>query len=926
MDIKQQRTAAESFAMKWAGRGYEKGDTAPFWIEFLRECLGVTDPDSIARFEKRTDAGFPDVTIFDAGIIIEQKSIGINLDKPELRQNRQVTPYGQALSYAQSLPPSQQPRFIITSNFQTFRLYDRELDQSGETFTQVELEELPEQIHLFNFIIDPKNSRIERERKVSIEAGALIGELHHELLGEYIDPESATSQHSLNVLCVRLVFLLFAEDSGIFGRKNILLEYLMDYSADQTRKALVDLFEVLNTPEDLRDPYLPEKLKAFPYVNGGLFKEVVEIPNFTNDIRYLLLFKLSQQTDWSGISPTVFGSVFESTLNPDTRTSGGMHYTSVENIHKVIDPLFLDKLTEELDDILASGVSEKTMIQKLRDYQDKLSGLSFLDPACGSGNFLTETYICLRRLENRSLMYLQVGQSVFGFAGITDIKVSLAQFSGIEINDFAVRVANTALWIAELQANIESETVIQRGIQDLPLSDSVNIVLANALRIDWNEVLPAEKCSYVMGNPPFQGARVMNNQQKQEIVAAFDGAKNAGNIDYVAGWYMKAAKYINGSEVECAFVSTNSICQGEQVANIWEPIKRLGVSISFAHRTFRWTNKADRIAHVFVVIVGFSQVKKQQLVLYSYETPDSLPTLSKPNNINTYLIDAPDVFIYNRSEPISDVPEMRIGNKPIDDGNYLFSVEEKAWFLQREPAADKFFHPWLGSDEFINNKERYVLWLGNATAKDLKKMPLSRERIRKVRNFRLASNSAPTQKLADKPMHFHVESMPEVKSLLIPRHSSERRKYIPIGFINPNTFAGDSNLLIPNATLYHFGILTSLFHNAWMRVVAGRLKSDYRYSAGVVYNNFIWPNPTDAQKAAIEELAQIILDTRSNYSDSTLAEMYDPDNDYLFSDLIAAHKALDKAVEQAYGVDFNGNEEKIVTFLFNLYSELTAEM
>jgi hypothetical protein len=534
--MRQQRAAAAAFAEKWAGRGYEKGDTAPFWLEFLHECLGVADPDSLARFEKRTDAGFPDVTIADTGVIIEQKSLGVDLDRPETRQRRQVTPYEQALSYAQSLPPSQSPRFIVTCNFETFRIYDREADQSGKAFTQVELAELPEQVHLFGFMADPANSRTERERKVSVEAGALIGELHRRLQAQYPDPEGAESRHSLNVLCVRLVFLLFAEDAGLLGRRDFLYDYLREVPAGKGmfRRALLDLFDVLDTPVEERGLYPGDALAGFPHINGGLFAERIEVPVFTDDIKNHLLQKTSLGFDWSAISPVVFGGVFESTLNPETRAGGGMHYTSVENIHKVIGSLFLDALEEELDGIVAAGLPEKACAQRLRGFQDKLASLRFLDPACGSGNVLTETYLCLRRLENRALMRLHGGQGTLDLGDGCAVKVGLSQFYGIEVNDFAVRVAATALWIAELQANRESEGVTHRAIEDFPLKDSANIVLANALTTNWNDILPAERCSYVMGNPPFQGYSTMSRQQAAEMLAVFEGARGAGTLDYVA--------------------------------------------------------------------------------------------------------------------------------------------------------------------------------------------------------------------------------------------------------------------------------------------------------------------------------------------------------------------------------------------------------
>jgi len=595
-----------------------------------------------------------------------------------------------------------------------------------------------------------------------------------------------------------------------------------------------------------------------------------------------------------------------------------MHYTSVENIHKVINPLFLDQLEDEYEGIITGGFSERTTIAMLRSFQEKLASLNFIDPACGSGNFLTETYICLRRLENRLLMRLQGNQSALGFEGLV-AKVSISQFHGIEINDFAVSVATTALWIAEMQANMESEGVIQHSIESLPLTDSANIVLGNALNIDWNDVLPAAQCSYVMGNPPFIGARNQSNEQKAELMRLFTDAKNAGDIDYVAGWYIKAADYMT-ADCRAAFVSTNSITQGVQVANVWSPLFDRGIAIDFAHRTFRWTQKGTTTAHVFVVIIGFSLGGAGERLLFDYATPDSLPQLSHPNHINAYLQDAPNIFIYSRKAPICDVPKMGIGNKPIDGGHYLFTDEEKNEFLAKEPGAARFFHGWLGSDEFINGRQRWVLWLGEASRADLQNLPLCRARVEAVKTFRLESKSAPTRKLAERPTRFHVENMPEGTSVLVPEVSSERRFYIPIGFIEPETFCSNLVRLIPNATLYHFGVLTSQVHNAWMRVVTGRLEARYRYSAELVYNNFPWPETDEVQREQISNLAQAVLDARALYPELTLADLYDPD--YMPDPLRQAHKALDRAVEQAYSLRSSGDEQQIVSHLFELHAQM----
>ena len=636
-----------------------------------------------------------------------------------------------------------------------------------------------------------------------------------------------------------------------------------------------------------------------------------------------LLLNASRGFDWRHISPTIFGAVFESTLNPETRRAGGMHYTSIENIHKVIDPLFLDDLKKELAEIEGEKVERKRLFA-LREFQQKLASLNIFDPACGSGNFLTESYIQLRRLENRVLESIQgEGQASMGFEGDLDpVKVSITQFYGIEINDFAVSVAKAALWIAESQMLTETQDVVSRYIDYFPLTTNAHIVAGNALRTAWGGVLPANECSYIIGNPPFYGARMQSKEQKAEIQEVFHGAKNSGNIDYVAGWYMKAAEYMADYPICAAFVSTNSICQGEQVANIWEPIFRLGFHIDFAFDTFRWRNEANDQAHVFVVIVGFSKQLKGKR-LFHHASPDEEPIFKAPQNINAYLKDAPDVFVWNRSKPLCDVPKIGIGSQPIDNGNYLFDEVGMQDFLVKEPGAKRFVHPWLGSQEFINGKKRYVLWLGEATESDLDRLPLSRERINAVREYRAQSSRAQTKKAAETPNHFGTELIASSTSVLIPKVSSERRRYIPMGFIEPDVFCSDLVFLIPNATLYQYGVLQSQFHNAWMRTVAGRLKSDYRYSGGVVYNNFVWPEPAAEQRQAIEEAAQMILDVREAHQGKTLAELYDPDK--MPSDLRAAHQNLDRAVEEAYGVDFNGDEEKIVAHLFKLYAESTED-
>ena len=714
------------------------------------------------------------------------------------------------------------------------------------------------------------------------------------------------------MLCVRLVFCLYAEDAGIFGKRDIFHDYLAHYQTEDMREALVKLFEVLNTPTEKRSKYLKAELAAFPYTNGGLFAEEIEIPPFTDELRNTLLEHASLDFDWSEISPTIFGGVFESTLNPETRRSGGMHYTSIENIHKVIDPLFYDELQKAYQICMEETNIKKRMLQ-LHGLQDKIAGLHFLDPACGSGNFLTETYLSLRRLENEIIKQIYSVEQLDAFKN--PIKVNIHQFYGIEINDFAVTVATTALWISEAQMIAETEKIIHHDIDFLPLKSYANIYEGNSLRIDWEEVCLKHKLDYIIGNPPFVGARFMNENQKADLIAIFgEKWKNVGNIDYVGAWYKRACDYMKDSNIEAALVSTNSISQGEQVANLWQPLFAGGIRINFAHRTFRWDSEAKLKAHVHVVVIGFSYKEHKQKYLFDKGQKIGVA------NINAYLCDAPNTFVCSRSKAICDVPKIGIGNKPIDGGNYLFEKEEMENFIKREPKSAQYFHPWYGSVEFIHQKPRYCLWLGDCSPKEIKEMPLCYERVENVRQARLASRNAGTRQLADTPTRFHVENMPDSSSIIIPKVSSEKRKYVPMGFIHKGTLASDLVFLIPNASLYHFGILESNVHMAWMRAVCGRLKSDYRYSKDVVYNNFPWPSPTPEQQAKIEAAAQAILDARAFYPDSSLADLYDPI--LMPKELLLAHRENDRAVMQAYGFSTKMVESECVATLIKLHADL----
>ena len=912
----EQKAAAKHFAEYWAGKGYEKGESQPFWLSLLRDVFGVEHPEEYISFEDQVHldhTSFIDGYIAESKVLVEQKGINKGLTSA-IRQSdgSLLTPFQQAKRYITELPLSKHPRWVVTCNFKSFLVYDMERP-NGEP-EEILLENLPTEYYRLSFLIDSKNVSLQREMEVSIAAGEIVGLLYDAFAKQYVDPESERAMKSLNVLCVRLVFCLYAEDAGIFGRRGMFHDYMAQFDARHSRTAIIDLFRVLDQKPENRDPYLDPDLAAFPYVNGGLFaNEDIEIPHFTDEIRTLLLEKASANFNWSEISPTIFGAVFESTLNPETRRSGGMHYTSIENIHKVIDPLFMNELNKEFEEISSIAV-ERTREKKLKDFQTKLSKLTFFDPACGSGNFLTETYLSLRRLENEVISLLHKGQIVMDLGN--PIQVSISQFYGIEINDFAVTVAKTALWIAESQMMKETEDVVHMSLDFLPLKTNAYIVEGNALRMDWESVVPKAQLNYIMGNPPFIGARLMSPTQKADINLIFNGWKNAGNLDYVCCWHKKAADLMQGTEIRSALVSTNSVSQGESVANLWKPLFQLGVHIDFAYRTFRWDSEASSKAHVHCVIIGFSIApNKNKKFLYTGDRAQIV------QNINGYLLDADNVFVESRSKPICDVPEIGIGNKPIDGGNYLFTKEEMEQFINDEPQSQQYFKPWYGSQEFINRCPRYCLWLGDCSPNELRKMPACMRRVEAVREMRLSSKSAGTVKLADKPTRFHVENMPTGTYVVIPEVSSERRKYIPMGFMTPDILCSNLVKIVPDATLYHFGILTSNVHMAWMRAVCGRLKSDYRYSKDIVYNNFPWPTPTEAQKAKIEQTAQAILDARAMYPDCSLADLYDEVT--MPPELRRAHQANDKAVMQAYGFWGKLNTETAcVAELMKIYKEL----
>ena len=918
----QRRAAAAKFAERWKNRGYEKGESQIFWITLLENIFGVEDVDNFIKFEEQVkldQTSFIDGVIPSTHVLIEQKSIQKSLRAP-IRQSDGVslTPFQQAKRYSAELPYSQRPRWIVTCNFKEFLIYDMERP-TGEPESLL-LENLEAEYYRLNFLVDTGDENIQKEMEISLQAGEIVGVLYDALLKEYKNPDSPETLKSLNALCVRLVFCLYAESAPNVFRHNQFHDYLNAHRAD-ARIALIRLFQVLdqNPKKGERDPYLEEDLNAFPYVNGGLFAdENIEIPRLNDEIIDLILQKASENFNWSQISPTIFGAVFESTLNPETRRGGGMHYTSIENIHKVIDPLFLNALKAELDEIKTIAV-ERTRDAKLRNFQKKLASLKFLDPACGSGNFLTETYLSLRRLENDVIALLNRNQIIMDFGNL--IQVSISQFYGIEINDFAVTVARTALWIAESQMMKETEDVVHMSLEFLPLKTAAHIIEGNALRLDWEKIVPKYELNYIMSNPPFVGARLMNAEQKNDVNAIFDGWKNAGNLDYVSCWYKKTADLILHTQIRAALVSTNSITQGEAVANLWKPLMENGVHIDFAHRTFQWDSEAKIKAHVHCVIVGFSiYPNSAQKLIYS----DNRPQIAQ--NINAYLVDGENIFIESRKKPLCRVPEITKGCQPTDGGNLIIEDSELDEFLRNEPNAKPYIKRLVGAKEFINNQKRWCLWLVDVSPAELRKMPLVMRRIEKVREMRLKSSDAGTRKLADTPTTFRETYNPDT-FIIIPSVSSERRKYIPLGFLTKDTISTNLNLIIPNATLYHFGVLISNVHMAWMRAVCGRLEMRYRYSKDIVYNNFPWPNPTDTQKMKIERTAQAILDARNLYPDSSLADLYDELT--MPPELRKAHQENDKAVMSAYGFDNKHpaykSESACVAELMKMYRKLTEK-
>jgi type I restriction-modification system DNA methylase subunit len=921
MSNKEKRLKAKSFLKFWEGKGYEKGQSQSFWLSLLGDVLGVKNAGQIINFEEQVkldNTSFIDGHISETNVLIEQKSINKDLRKPIKQSDGSLlTPFQQAKRYSSELAYSDRPRWIVVSNFKEFFIYDME-KPLGEPEI-ILLKNLDKEYYRLEFLVSVENSNLKKEMEVSIKAGELVGVLYDLILKQYLDPTNEDNLKNLNKLCVRLVFCLYAEDAGLFGVRNMFHDYLKQFSTKNVRGALINLFKVLDTKIEERDPYMEESLAAFPYVNGGLFSdENVVIPQFTDEIVSTLLANASEDFDWSEISPTIFGAVFESTLNQETRREGGMHYTSIKNIHKVIDPLFLDGFKKDLEEI-KSLKSVKVIEKRLLILQEQLASLNIFDPACGSGNFLTESYLSLRRMENEIILLYANGQQYMGFKEEFDklIHVSIKQFYGIEINDFAVTVAKTALWIAESQMLKETEIIIDTELDFLPLKSYSNILEANALRVAWEDVISPSDTNYIIGNPPFVGSKFMSKNQKADMKVVFEGLKKFGSLDYVTAWYWKASKYIENTSIRVAFVSTNSITQGEQPAIFFEPFLRKGdgIKIDFAYQSFIWNSGANTEAKVHCVIIGFSacSVKTNKLLFSSSNQVKFV------DNINAYLLNMKNIYVYPSNKPLSNVPEIKVGNQPIDGGYYLFTKEEKDDFIKKEPLSESYFHPYYGAYEFINNKPRYCLYLANCPPNILKQMPECLKRVKAVKDFRLSSSRPKTVELADTPTLFAHTNIPKGSYIVIPQVSSQRRFYIPMGYMDETVICSDKLRLMPKGSIYHFGILESNVHMAWMRTFCCRLKSDYSYTVKHVYNTFPWPNCTEEQKKEIEKTAQKIISIRNEFLNESedscsLADLYDPIA--MPPSLFKAHQNNDKAVMKAYGFSSNKMDD------LNLIKEL----
>ncbi len=932
MTDSERRAGIRKFIDKWSGDQKEIQGDQSYWQNMLQYVFGRMDATDIIGPQKEVivsgSTKHIDVYIPDTKVLIEQKSSDKDLDKKYQQSDGELlTSYEQAKRYADNLPSVEYPNWIVTCNFREIHIYD--MNHRDRSRIEIQLENLESDYYLLSFLIDQSKVDIKRETEISIRVGDLIGELYEKLLVQYDNPNDPDTLHNLNVLCVRLVFCLYAEDADLFGKHLAFNEYLSNYDPDEISYALTNLFEVLDTPEGDRKRNLPPILAAFPYVNGGLFEQEIEIPMFTSEIKELLLNDISAEFDWTEISPTIFGATFESTLNEDTKTNHGMRFTSIENIHKVIDPLFLDSLKGEYDRI-KNLRDVSTRKKNLIEFHDRLSKLKFLDPASGSGNFLTESYLSLRRLEN-DLIKTEIESGVYSFGqgrqiagtqllGINPIKVSIQQFYGIEINEFAVSVAMTALWIAESQMQKKTEDILGRGLDFLPLKTYKNIVCKNALRYNWRNLVLPEEVDYIMGNPPFRGYKEKTDEQKTDLREAciINGKTiaNTDSLDYVSGWYYKIFNYVESNSIECALVSTNSITQGEQVELMWKPLHEKGIKINFAYRTFRWDSEANSTAKVHCIIVGFNFYRSwKEKAIFDGEEKKTV------NTINYYLKDEPVFWIGSRRKPICDVKSITLGVHLYDNHNFVFDREEYLSFIRSEPTAERFFKKWVSAEDFLYGKWRYFLDLSNCSPSEIRRMPLSYERVSKVIDYRNRNNCSIA--LKENPFKPKQGWKADSDYLLIPFTSSHRYAYIPMTFATSEIIVTMPELAIPNADLYDFGILESSAHLYWVRYLCGRLKSDIRYAHGIVYNNYPWPQVTDVQKEAITKTAEGIIDARRKFPDASLSDLYDPVT--MPYELRKAHHANDKAVMEAYGFSNKLTETEIVFSLIEMYNNITKD-
>ncbi len=893
------RSRALAFSSEWGGESSESAEARSFWDGFFN-VFGVSRR-RVASFEKHVKTidgrdGYIDL-LWKGVLLVEHKSRGKSL----------VHAHEQALGYFSGLTERDLPRYVLVSDFARFRLYDLDEDAQHE----FRLEDLHKNINRFAFIAGYQTHKVQEQDPVNIKAAELMGKLHDKLR------DIGYAGHDLEVYLVRLLFCLFAEDTGIFERQQF-QGYITDRTAEDGSDLgaqLDTLFYVLNMPANARLANRDESLDAFPFVNGKLFEERLRPASFDRAMRESLLQCCS--LDWSRISPAIFGSLFQSIMDKEARRNLGAHYTSEKNILKLINPLFMDDLRVEFE-------KAKTNKNKLLEFHKKLYGLKFLDPACGCGNFLVIAYRELRLLELEVLRVSKKGTRTFDVHSMISIDVD--QFHGMEIEEFPAQIAQVAMWLMDHQMNMLVSQEFGMYFVRIPLKSSANIVHGNALRMDWRDVIPPERLNYIMGNPPFVGRQYRSAEQKAELLACYQHIKNAGIMDYVTAWYCKAVDYIANTDIRCAFVSTNSITQGEQVAPFWSELRsRNKIHIHFAHRTFKWTNEAKGKAAVFCVIIGFGGWEAKVKRLFEYENINAEPYEIKAQNINPYLVNAPDVFVGSRRSPICEVAPMVFGSMPNDSGNLLLSEKEKQELVAKEPNAKKYIRRFLNAEEFLHNKPRYCLWLVNCPPNVLREMPLVCKRVNAVRRHRDESSRGTTRELAKTPTLFGETRQSESAYLVVPGVSSERRYYIPVGFLPPDPIAGNLLYTVPNASLYDFAVITSLIHMAWMRVVCGRLESRYRYSANIVYNNFPWPkDPTSERTADIKAKAQTVLDARAQFPNSTFADLYDPLT--MPPVLQKAHQSLDRAVDRAYRKAPFNNEAERVAFLFDLYRQYTAPL